>query len=696
MISSVKVTENSISLSRGCSPDGDNQEDARAVETRPPSEDEEGNEPLVVAKYIPKHYYNSCKSKYSDSDLAHVRPDVPRIATSARTGSCEHCGAVLPLCKLCEDAVRLCGVGKGGLSLAIHHTLAGLLLSARNCPLCWSLLNMHKPTGACSVRCAAGGDSCHFLTIQGENDLHASMACGVLEDGEMEYCADLLEYLLLAGKPGSAPRPFWSTTPLDVESRLSVIKGWLAECEPTHEACKQLGQRVYPKRLLALKDINSLGKIRLVRTTLSTLEHYEQGILETELPKTYRDAIRVATYLGFQYLWIDALCIVQDDPHEWASEAMRMAGIYQTSQLTISASSAADSHGGLFLEPPDWKIFRASISRWSSSNGDSPQPSDNIVSVMRREDVERVWSCLKDGPLTSRGWVLQERIFACRTVHFTQDQFLWQCRSCVDTESGATGAYNLQSVTGLYRLDGEEGNQNWSRDFWWPLVEDYSKRKFTYEKDRLPAMAGFVAFIERRFSETSILGLWKGTLPFDLLWTISNGPFINRPITGLSIPSWTWLSSTRGVQNYFIPKAYPFLDEESQERYKVFLTIVRWKIEWEGAPYVSRLVSTELTLRSRLIHVEVDKDEIVSMNGVALNTMTLSLDSPTRATWVALLLVYKETWIMRSHFLVLVLSTVSGNLPTYRRIGVGRFEHVDLAPFEEVFDAEEDRTIHLV
>ena len=65
-----------------------------------------------------------------------------------------------------------------------------------------------------------------------------------------------------------------------------------------------------------------------------------------DIPKTFQDAITVTRYLGFHYIWIDSLCIVQDDNEDWARESAKMSSIYANAVLTIAASAAADDTYG--------------------------------------------------------------------------------------------------------------------------------------------------------------------------------------------------------------------------------------------------------------------------------------------------------------------------------------------------------------
>lgn len=90
------------------------------------------------------------------------------------------------------------------------------------------------------------------------------------------------------------------------------------------------------------------GKSREFTTTRATLEERKRQIMIANMPKTYQDAICMARELGVSYLWIDSLCICQDDVDDWERESAKMSSIYANAYLTIGASRARDSAGGFF------------------------------------------------------------------------------------------------------------------------------------------------------------------------------------------------------------------------------------------------------------------------------------------------------------------------------------------------------------
>jgi hypothetical protein len=74
----------------------------------------------------------------------------------------------------------------------------------------------------------------------------------------------------------------------------------------------------------------------MLTTTKVTLASWQHSIPWDRLSKTFRDAILVTRELGLQYLWIDSLCIIQDDANDWAIESAKMANVYGDAHLVRS------------------------------------------------------------------------------------------------------------------------------------------------------------------------------------------------------------------------------------------------------------------------------------------------------------------------------------------------------------------------
>jgi hypothetical protein len=166
---------------------------------------------------------------------------------------------------------------------------------------------------------------------------------------------------------------------------LGKIKSWISS---EHEGCGKRDQVFLPTRLLALQSLPNGGDLahvnnasdawrerfknttcRLVETSTEHKQQYvalsycwgqslpfittrrslQQQLHEIrfeQLPKTLQDSLMLARYLDFDYIWIDCLCIIQDDQEDWNREAACMADIYSNAALTIAASRAQDCTEG--------------------------------------------------------------------------------------------------------------------------------------------------------------------------------------------------------------------------------------------------------------------------------------------------------------------------------------------------------------
>lgn len=90
------------------------------------------------------------------------------------------------------------------------------------------------------------------------------------------------------------------------------------------------------------------GTSRPSKTVAANLGSHKEEISWSLLPPVFQDSIAYVRKLGISLLWIDSLCIVQDDKEDWRIEAAKMASIYQNAYLVISASKSPNLEDGLF------------------------------------------------------------------------------------------------------------------------------------------------------------------------------------------------------------------------------------------------------------------------------------------------------------------------------------------------------------
>lgn len=141
---------------------------------------------------------------------------------------------------------------------------------------------------------------------------------------------------------------------------------------------------------------------------MKLLEGWTRSIDVNELPRIFQDAITVTRNLGLRYLWIDALCIVQDSPKDWQQESSRMGSVFKNAFLTLATSATAQSQNGFLTRE---STCRSSLRLETlSANGQSCG-----YEYLRREVTPQ-------GEINTRGWCLQENILSTRILTFTPDE----------------------------------------------------------------------------------------------------------------------------------------------------------------------------------------------------------------------------------------------------------------------------------
>jgi hypothetical protein len=146
-----------------------------------------------------------------------------------------------------------------------------------------------------------------------------------------------------------------------------------------------------------------------------------QGINFGELPRTFQDAITVTRQLGIRFLWIDSLCIIQDDPEDWERESKRMEDVFSSAYCTIAVTCATGSADG-FLKPRGNRKYVT----MRSSKGSK---------FFICEAIDDFGLHVEASELNQRGWVLQERALSNRTIHFTEKQSYWECGEGIRCET---------------------------------------------------------------------------------------------------------------------------------------------------------------------------------------------------------------------------------------------------------------------
>lgn len=162
--------------------------------------------------------------------------------------------------------------------------------------------------------------------------------------------------------------------------------------------------------------------------TRDSYNRFQNGISISTLPKTFQDAIVIARRLAVRYLWIDSLCIIQDDLDlaDWLYEATYMMEMYSNAICNISATGSTSSSQGLFHQRDSGllHINRLDLCLDPALWSEGAPPTTNYIVT----DFCFWQNKLAKAPLHQRGWVVQERLLAQRVIHFGQDQLFWECQ----------------------------------------------------------------------------------------------------------------------------------------------------------------------------------------------------------------------------------------------------------------------------
>jgi len=253
---------------------------------------------------------------------------------------------------------------------------------------------------------------------------------------------------------------------------------------------------------------------KLTASLLSTFER--DGVPFSTIPKTFQDALVVARLLRHRYLWIDALCIVQDDADDWTRESTRMAAVYSNASCTISAHTARNSRAGFLdasFQPSPMLVLRSPRYLFN------PHRTITYLTLLGSFADQVTGSFL-----SRRGWVFQERVLSRQLLHFVRHHTFFEdaCGAVADDIMGAPPQRLVESKWSV--TDSFHGSV-----YWYRLVERYSRCSLTYEKDRLPAIAGLAqSFSEMNDPGAYRFGLWERSVHLGLVWLNSSGRPVGR------------------------------------------------------------------------------------------------------------------------------------------------------------------------
>jgi hypothetical protein len=326
------------------------------------------------------------------------------------------------------------------------------------------------------------------------------------------------------------------------------VDGWIRDCALRHSSCPSDAKTLLPKRVIRIDSNGDKLKLSLHESAPNEVGYYAclshcwalsepleltrgnqneriQGISWEELPLTFQDAVLIAQWLRLRYLWIDSLCILQDDRDDWELNSMQMGQIYESSYVTFAVHGELDKKGeGCHLSKNDTHELIA-----RSDSGDS-------VPVFVRSKPSQRGFFLSGfrGAYFERAWCFQERLLAPRVLHFTKSEIVFECQDGLQCECGRIseihtadqrhhlkGSYAAMlqgqikprlygTLVGKRNVRGKDKARLWIT--WNAFAEDYASKRLSFPTDTLPALSSVASrmpdLLGRYFA-----GLWE----FDLI-----------------------------------------------------------------------------------------------------------------------------------------------------------------------------------
>jgi hypothetical protein len=389
---------------------------------------------------------------------------------------------------------------------------------------------------------------------------------------------------------------------------------WFQTCSESHEKCRELDHispPFVPRRLVEIstEDGGNSFAWRLVHPTdidnvqYLTLSHcwgssgHESLTRETRLafstftnhsrlPKSSRHAFLVTFSLGFRFIWIDSLCIVQDDPEDWRAEASMMGSIYKSACCNIAATWASNGNDGCFAAVnPKFITLDLGL--------DQLKKYKVVPWFLYYADIV-------EAPLNTRGWVAQERFLARKQLSFAKSQVYWECHELVASEQFPTGIpetlrnfspYN-QAVppTGKPTLNFETEDDRILA--WAALVDFYSGCNFTKISDKAIALAGLAEEMRDATEDTYLAGMWMEDLREQLCWATDFD--VRRQLNRSRLPTylaptWSWMS----VEG---PVIYD-MSYGAEEENPSFVEILEASVHSEHPSKLHSFIASRLVLR---------------------------------------------------------------------------------------------------
>ncbi|KAK3067386.1 hypothetical protein LTR53_015774 [Teratosphaeriaceae sp. CCFEE 6253] len=474
----------------------------------------------------------------------------------------------------CACSAREYSMGSVGLAAFGHAR-------ERGCPLC-SLVSRAIRAYSDKFLVESTGPGRQFSVHIFDDRVYISSAAIESSDEDVHLCIrpryPWSSFWCDRSGPDTFHHGLWpALTHYDSPEPYDWIKRSIAQCLTQHKSvqCRASSHAALPTRIVDVGSPSSEPKVTLgegivapyialshcwggepaVKLTRKSLLDMSNGIEALSLPQTFQDAIIVARRLDIHYLWIDALCILQDDAEDWAREAAGMGAVFANAQFVLSATLAhSDRDGFLRQSSKKWPLRyvrgEEDLSRRPPQYVEAANETNVLDTVVQRAETSNppYNRPIETFPTSRRAWCFQEQLLGRRILSFEKGGLTYHC-----SEDPALNRYErslvdngLEATRKILAQEWRDGLRLSMRD-WDVIVGAYTRRDLKVPSDRLPALSAIAKHIVEKQGvgpgESSYLGgLWSSHLPWNLLWTTDARSGWNSAVALQKSPSFSWCS----------------------------------------------------------------------------------------------------------------------------------------------------------
>lgn len=288
-----------------------------------------------------------------------------------------------------------------------------------------------------------------------------------------------------------------------------------------------------------------------------------------------------------------------------------MDKLYRGSQLTIAAVDSPDGAGGCFPTSPQTSVTEGEATfTLSTSSRSSSSPNHHLLVHVHISPSDTRRRTVDHTPLSTRGWTLQENILPQRLAFCMHPETHWGCQAGYQTQSGLVFAPDQMLSSGTPWMRAATAAATASTKAWDMIVQNYSRRGFTFPRDRIAALAGITQFAAGQNGDRAVLGLWERAFCRGLAWIrLDDVPELGYAALGeeMGVPSWSWLAALGAVD--CDPWEWDRRGVGRMQKVVEQVELLSWDVQWKGTPFTSGIKSAEARVSGSVRYIDIAQSQ---------------------------------------------------------------------------------------